>query len=153
MAARMDLVLMWHMHQPDYRDYATREFRRPWVYLHALKDYTDMVGHLERHPAMRAVVNLSPVLLEQIEDYVDQFATGTLRDPLLRVLVRDDSTPLTPEERAFILARCFDANHAQMVQPFPAYKPLHEAFHRLRERGDDSGVYLWDVYFPDLVTW
>lgn len=34
----LTLVLLWHMHQPDYRDYATGEFREPWVYLHAIKE-------------------------------------------------------------------------------------------------------------------
>ncbi|MFO7188765.1 MAG: glycoside hydrolase, partial [Pseudomonadota bacterium] len=87
MAARkLDLVLMWHMHQPDYRDYATGEYTQPWVYLHALKDYSDMAAHLERHPGMHAVVNLVPILLDQIEDYVEQYATGRIRDPLLRLL-------------------------------------------------------------------
>jgi alpha-amylase/alpha-mannosidase (GH57 family) len=37
-AAGVDLVLVWHMHQPDYRDGASGEFREPWVYLHAQKD-------------------------------------------------------------------------------------------------------------------
>ena len=64
MSAPVELVLMWHMHQPEYRDYATREFRRPWVLLHAIKDYTDMAAHLERYPKMRAVVNFSPVLID-----------------------------------------------------------------------------------------
>ena len=35
----------------------------PWVYLHGIKDYSDMAAHLERYPAMRAVVNYAPVLL------------------------------------------------------------------------------------------
>src|SRR4029079_1029074 len=100
MSAPLTLVLQWHMHQPDYRDYASREFRRPWVYLHAIKDYTDMVAHLERHPGMRAVVNFSPVLLDQIEDYAEKFPSATFRDPLLRMLARSDDTPLTPEERS-----------------------------------------------------
>ena len=58
----------------------------PWVYLHAIKDYTDMAAHLERHPQMRSVVNFVPVLLDQIEDYAAQFASGAFRDPLLRLL-------------------------------------------------------------------
>src|SRR5258706_2135305 len=153
MTAPLDLVLLWHMHQPDYRDYASREFRRPWVYLHAIKDYTDMAAHLERHPRMHAVVNFSPALLDQIEDYAEQFATGNLRDPLLRVLARGDDTPLTPEERSFILARCFDANPAHMIHPFPAYKGLFDAYAQGKDRGDESGVYFSDVYFYDLVTW
>ena len=68
-ARPLDLVLVWHMHQPDYRDYSTGQFMLPWVYLHAIKDYTDMAGHLERHPGVRAVVNFAPVLLDQVEDY------------------------------------------------------------------------------------
>ena len=72
------------MHQPDFRDQSPASSRQPWVYLHALKDYTDMAAHLEDHPGVRAVVNLVPVLLDQLEDYADQFASGKLRDPLLR---------------------------------------------------------------------
>src|SRR5512134_2867058 len=92
---RLDLVLFWHMHQPEYRDYATGEFRQPWVYLHAIKDYADMAAHLERHPGVRAVVDFVPVLLDQLEDYAHQFATGRLRDPLLRSLLHDPATPLS----------------------------------------------------------
>jgi alpha-amylase/alpha-mannosidase (GH57 family) len=146
---------MWHMHQPEYRDYATREFRRPWVLLHAIKDYTDMAGHLERHPEMRAVVNFSPVLLDQIEDYADQFATGEIRDPLLRLLAREDAKPFTPEERAYAVGQCFEANHQRMLQPYSAYKNLFDSFNTLKaERGEaDAVAYLSDVFFHDLVTW
>ncbi|MGH9578134.1 MAG: hypothetical protein ACRD3R_11920, partial [Terriglobales bacterium] len=67
-ADRLDLLLLWHMHQPQYRDPARGEPALPWVYLHAIKDYTDMAAHLERHPGIRATVNLVPVLLDQLED-------------------------------------------------------------------------------------
>src|SRR5688572_26597427 len=103
MTHKLDLVLMWHMHQPDYRDYQTGEFTQPWVYLHGIKDYADMAAHLERHPRVHAVVNLVPVLLDQVEDYVQQFATGELRDPLLRLLVQDENSPLNQDERALII--------------------------------------------------
>ena len=43
-APRLDLVLLWHMHQPDYRDAVTGRFMLPWTYLHATKDYADMVA-------------------------------------------------------------------------------------------------------------
>jgi alpha-amylase/alpha-mannosidase (GH57 family) len=49
-SSSLDLVLLWHMHQPDYRDPDTGEFLFPWVYLHAMKDYSDMAWHLEQHP-------------------------------------------------------------------------------------------------------
>ena len=89
MVKRLDLVLFWHMHQPDYRDAATGEFLLPWVYLHALKDYSDMAAHFERHPTMRAVVNFVPVLTRQVDDYLAQFASGEFRDPLLRALATE----------------------------------------------------------------
>ena len=66
---RVKLVLLWHMHQPDFRDHTSGEFMQPWVYLHALKDYSDMAAHLEEHPGMRAVVNLVPILLDQLESW------------------------------------------------------------------------------------
>ncbi len=150
---RLDLVLLWHMHQPDYRDYTTGEFRLPWVYLHAIKDYTDMAWHLEHHPGVRVVVNFAPVLLDQLEDYADQFAGGRLRDPLLRLLVRADDKPISEEDRHFILERCFHVNHERMIQPYPVYKGLQELFTVLKALGPDSPHYLSDQYLFDLLTW
>ena len=50
-----------------------------------------MAYHLEENPEARAVVNFTPVLLEQIDDYVVQInaweARGKrIRDPLLAAL-------------------------------------------------------------------
>ena len=41
--ARLPVILLWHMHQPQYRDALTGEYVLPWTYLHAIKDYTDMM--------------------------------------------------------------------------------------------------------------
>ena len=66
---KLNLVICWHMHQPEYRDLRKNEYQLPWTYLHVIKDYVDMVDHLESIPGARAVVNFTPTLLEQIEDY------------------------------------------------------------------------------------
>ncbi len=149
----VDLLLMWHMHQPDYRDQSTGEFAMPWVYLHALKDYSDMAWHLEQQPGMHAVVNFVPVLLDQIEDYCAQFAHGTLRDPLLRLLARGEDTPLTETERRHAFDQCFRANHHRLIAPFPPYKRLFDLFTAMEAQGKDSLMYLSDRYIFDLVTW
>jgi alpha-amylase/alpha-mannosidase (GH57 family) len=141
------------MHQPDYRDHATGEFELPWVYLHALKDYSDMAWHFERHPEMRAVVNFAPVLLDQLDDYADQFATCRLRDRLLRLLIHPGTVPLATGDRAFILERSFHTNHERTIRPFPAYRALLEVFQALGRHGADAIAYLSDAYFSDLVTW
>jgi alpha-amylase/alpha-mannosidase (GH57 family) len=151
---RLDLVLLLHMHQPDYRDQASGEFVLPWVYLHALKDYTDMAWHLERHPGMRAVINWVPVLLDQLEDYADQFESGKLRDPLLRLLARDAGRPLTGQERALIADRCLDVNALGMIQHYPAYRHLYDLIRNLETHGRAAALaYLSDQFFYDALTW
>lgn len=141
------------MHQPDYRDYETGDFVLPWTYLHAIKDYTDMAAHLERHPKVRAVVNFVPILLDQIEDYVDQFATGTLRDPLLRLLAHPDPVQFSTAERALVFECCFRSNEAKMIAPYPAYKRLHSLYAGLQHDGEATLAYLSGQYLADLLTW
>ena len=38
------LMLLWHMHQPFYKDLAEDVYTMPWVRLHSLKDYYGMVA-------------------------------------------------------------------------------------------------------------
>jgi len=149
----LELVFLWHMHQPDYRDHRQGEFVLPWVYLHAIKDYSDMAAHLERHTYIHAVVNFVPVLLDQIEDYVDQFDSGVFRDPLLRLLAAEDLNHLNSADRDLLLQTCFRSNHTTMVAPFPSYQRLHDLYLGLTT-GDRTGLnYLSGAYLTDLITW
>jgi alpha-amylase/alpha-mannosidase (GH57 family) len=150
---RLDLVFLWHMHQPDYRDHVSGDYVLPWVYLHALKDYTDMADHLERHPSVRAVVNFVPVLLDQIEDYCGQFERGEFRDPLLRLLATPDLGAIGAADRLLLFEACFRSNHATMQTPFPRYQRLHDLYLRLASEGEQALNYLSGDYFADLVTW
>ena len=141
------------MHQPDYRDQASGEFTLPWVYLHAIKDYTDMAWHLEHHPGMRAVVNWVPVLLDQLEDYADQFQNGKLRDPLLRLLARDTAEPMSAQERALLAERCLSVENLGMIQHYPHFKHLFELYWSFEARGQAALTYLSDQFFYDVLTW
>lgn len=147
------LVLLWHMHQPDYRDHETGEFMLPWVYLHAIKDYTDMAHHLEQHPRIKAIVNFVPILLDQLEDYSQQFAQKKMRDPLLHLLAAPDLDRITVNERSTILNSCFQSNHATMLKPYPAYQHLHDLYDMLKEHGDKDLIYVSGQYLADLLTW
>jgi len=153
MTKAVDLVFLWHMHQPDYRDYASGDFVLPWTYLHAIKDYSDMAYHFERHPKVRAVVNFVPILLDQLEDYENQFATGQLRDPLLRLLAHEDPRELTASQRKLAFDACFRNNHTKMISPYPAYKRLLELFTLLNVDGETGLGYLSGQYIADLLTW
>ena len=149
----INFVLLWHMHQPDYRNYETGEFMLPWVYLHAIKDYTDMVCHFEAHPSMKAVVNFVPVLLDQLEDYAAQFAMGEIRDPLLRLLAMPDLEQASTSDRLRVFDSCFRSNHVTMMQPYPAYKRLYDMHETLRGYGEAELAYLSAQYLADLLVW
>ena len=153
MSKHVDLVFLWHMHQPDYRDYASGDFLLPWVYLHGIKDYSDMAYHLEQHPQMKAVVNFVPVLLDQLEDYQQQFATGQIRDPLLRLLARENLNDASDAERDLIIDSCFRSDHNKMVAPYPFYKRLADLFKLVEPGGAVAISYLSGQYLADLLTW
>ena len=150
---KLDLVILWHMHQPDFRNHASGEFAQPWVYLHAIKDYSDMAAHLEAHPGMRVVLNFTPVLLDQLEDYADQFTSGRFRDPLLRLLALPDLQQLDQAGRDLILNSCFRANQQKLIDPYPAYQRLLEFFRLAQNHGNPGSAYLSAQYFGDLLTW
>jgi alpha-amylase/alpha-mannosidase (GH57 family) len=148
-----DIAFLWHMHQPDYRHPASGEFMLPWVFLHSIKDYTDMAAHLERHPAVRCTVNFVPVLLEQIEDYVDQFASGQWRDPLLRMVSAPENTLLSATDRSWLLDMAFRCHAPTMLEPFAPYRHLRDIFNVLRGLDGDGTRYLSERYLNDLATW
>jgi alpha-amylase/alpha-mannosidase (GH57 family) len=114
---RVDLVLLWHHHQPDYRDPSDGRAQLPWVRLHATKDYLDMARRLERHSRVRCTFNFVPSLLDQLEQ-AGEGAGDALFD-LLRKPVAD----LTPAERAVVRGRVTSApSHA--FDRWPAYRAL-----------------------------
>jgi alpha-amylase/alpha-mannosidase (GH57 family) len=128
LTSRLPVVLLWHMHQPQYRDALTGQYVLPWTYLHAIKDYTDMAAHLEANPAARAVVNFTPVLIEQLQELAERIA-GHLRhgnplpDPVLRLL---GPGPVThePTERLALMQACMRAQRKQMIERFGPYLEL-----------------------------
>ncbi len=148
-----DLAFLWHMHQPDYRHPDSGEFQLPWVFLHAIKDYTDMAAHLERHTHIRCTVNFVPVLLDQIDDYAEQFATGQWRDPLLRIAAQPDPLHLSVRNRDWLLDMAFRCHAPTMLEPFAAYRRLRDILHFVRTHDGNGLDYLSSHYFADLATW
>jgi len=125
---RLPVVLLWHMHQPQYRDALSAQYVLPWTYLHAIKDYTDMAAHLEDNPAARAVINFTPVLIEQLGELAsriqEHLRSGTpLPDPVLNVL-GPDPVPQEPAQRLELLQSCLRAQRKQMIERFGPYLEL-----------------------------
>ena len=70
MTVRLPVVLLWHMHQPQYRDALTGEYVQPWTRCTRSRT-TRTWPRISRRTPPRAVVNFTPVLLEQIADIAD----------------------------------------------------------------------------------
>ena len=115
----LDVVIVWHMHQPYYRDPLKNEYALPWTYLHGIKDYFDMPAIVEDTPGARAVFNLVPSLIEQLLDY----AGGTAVDPFLE---KGKASPadLGEDDRVFLLENFFSANRQRMIEPSRRYLEL-----------------------------
>jgi alpha-amylase/alpha-mannosidase (GH57 family) len=153
---QLNLVLMWHMHQPEYRDMRTDQYQLPWTYLHGIKDYVDMADHLERNKQARAVVNFAPVLLDQIQDYskqINDYLTHStpIRDTLLSVLA-EPVLPVTPEERTKLIRDCLRSNQKRIINHFKPYKRLADIA-KTALKQTNLLYYLSDQYIFDLLVW
>jgi len=153
--ARLPVVLLWHMHQPQYRDALTGQYVLPWTYLHAIKDYADMAAHLEAAPSARAVVNFTPVLIEQLEEIAARICEhlqsgAALPDPVL-ALLGPAAVPQEPTERLELLRACLRAQRKNMIERFAAYfelATLAETFATAERIG-----YASDQFMHDLAVW
>jgi len=152
------------MHQPWYQQGIDGDYQLPWVYLHAIKDYADMVAHLESHPGMRLVVNFAPVLLEQLDDYARQLAGWLnngikMRDPLLNLLAGAVDIPTATGERYQLLCDCQRAYAPKMIDPYPVFSqllsPVRDLFpdHECTVTDFDFLQYLEPQYFVDVLVW
>ena len=161
---KLRLVLCWHMHQPEYRDRQSGEFKLPWTYLHVIKDYVDMVAHLEAVPDAKAVVNFAPILLEQIEDYATQVKRflsirskffprerRKIKDPLLAALV-GSSVPNEVSERLKLIRDCKKANRERQIDRYPVFAELVDMADWI-EAHPDAVKYVNAQFFTDMLVW
>jgi alpha-amylase/alpha-mannosidase (GH57 family) len=153
--ARLPVILLWHMHQPQYRDALTGQYALPWTYLHAIKDYTDMAAHLEGNPQARAVVNFTPLLIEQTEELARRIAEhlksgAPLPDPVL-ALLSTEPVPREPALRLEVLRACLKAQRKQMIERFGPYLELATIAETLGT--PERIAYASNQFIQDLAVW
>ncbi|HZT74487.1 MAG TPA: glycoside hydrolase family 57 protein [Terriglobales bacterium] len=117
------VAILWHMHQPLYRNPISGVYALPWTRLHALKDYYGMVRLTEEFPALRLTFNLVPSLIVQIRDY----AEGRARDPFFDAAAAEAES-LDPSGREFLLRYFFQAHPDTMIGRYPRYAELYAKF-------------------------
>ncbi|HUZ46726.1 MAG TPA: glycoside hydrolase family 57 protein [Terriglobia bacterium] len=114
------LVLLWHMHQPFYKDLAEGVYAMPWVRLHALKDYYGMVAMLREFPAFHATFNLVPSLVAQLQEY----ARDEAREQAYELAFKP-AAGLSAAERESLVQFSFQVNVKNLVNRFPRFRELY----------------------------
>jgi alpha-amylase/alpha-mannosidase (GH57 family) len=115
----LHVALLWHMHQPYYVNPLNKTALMPWVRLHAVKGYLDMVEMARRHPEMKMVFNLTPVLVKQILELVN----GEVKD-LWEEWSKIPADQLTNADKRNLLEHFFKANWDNLIRPNPRYHEL-----------------------------
>ena len=118
---RIHLVVLWHMHQPQYRDPESGRYVLPWTRLHALKDYYGMVEAFREFPQFHATFNVVPALGMQLEEY----ASGKFNEPWFSLAFKNGDE-LTREDKSEILSRAFQLNHEHLMSRWPRFVELYE---------------------------
>ena len=104
------------MHQPMYRDPITGVYSMPWVRLHGIKGYYDMISLLEEFPDIRQTFNIVPSLITQINDYTN----GIAKDVFWNHSIKPPAD-LSFNEKKFLLDNFFMCNWETMIQPHGRY--------------------------------
>jgi alpha-amylase/alpha-mannosidase (GH57 family) len=123
-ASHLNVAFLWHFHQPDYVHPEDGIAVLPWVRMHGVRGYTDMVAILEEQAAARVTLNFTPILLRQLEEVVANWG-GAREDRLLR-LVRALPCPLAAADRAYLVGMLLSAHRQNMIAPLPRFLELCE---------------------------
>lgn len=140
----LKVAILWHMHQPDYRDPVSGRTLLPWTYLHAVKDYGEMLRTAAEVPGARMTFNLVPVLLEQL----DRYLRGEAQDVWLEA-ARRDPAGMDLDERRFLLEQFFSVHADRHILPWRRYRELA----RRRGTGAADPHGFSDQDLRDLQVW
>jgi alpha-amylase/alpha-mannosidase (GH57 family) len=141
--------LTWHQHQPIYYKNEAGIYSRPWVRVHATKDYLDMAETVAKYEDVHITFNLTPSLIRQLDD----FANNGVKD-LYWVYAEVPADQLDETQKRFILERFFDANWDHIISIYPRYQELLD-----KRGGTDSAAIdaaltsFTEQDFRDLQIW
>lgn len=139
---KLSIAFYWHMHQPVYQLTPQGDYLMPWVRLHAVKDYLDMVTIVDKFKNLKLNFNLVPVLLDALIDYGE----NGLHDIHSRITI---TKHLTDDDKEFIINNFFDANYHSMILPNPEYNRLYQKYQA--SSGNDITIFSEQEY-SDLTA-
>lgn len=142
---KLSIAFYWHMHQPVYQLNAFGDYLMPWVRLHGVRDYLDMLLILNDFYNIKLNFNIVPVLLDSFIDYGEKNAHD-IQSRLSVTPIAD----LTDDDKEFILNNFFDANYSSMIFPYEHYNELYQK--RFRSEKADIRAFSEQEY-SDIMAW
>lgn len=142
---KLSIAFYWHMHQPVYQLNADEDYLMPWVRLHGVKDYLDMLLIMKKFKKLKLNFNLVPVLLDSIIEYGEK----DYHDIHSRLTVTSVSD-LTDDDKQFILNNFFDVNYSSMIFPYESYNELYQK--RFENEKIDINDFAPQEY-ADIMAW
>ncbi len=141
---KLSIAFYWHMHQPVYQLTPTGDFLMPWVRLHAVKDYLDMLLIIDKFKGIKLNFNLVPVLLDALIDYGE----NELHDIHSRLTI-SPIEDLNEDDKLFIINNFFDANYQSMILANDEYNRLFQKY----QSGEENDISIFsDQEYSDLMA-
>ena len=143
----MKVAVLWHMHQPSYFEADLERYRYPWAFLHASRHYHMMGLLAKEHPETAMTINVTPVLMEQLDDY----SKPSFKDRILDVVLAP-ADYLSASDLGTLLDHVFKLHVPTMINPFPRYRELKNILEGSRATKVHAAE-IRDLQTLYLLTW
>lgn len=138
---KLSIAFYYHMHQPVYQLTPDGDFLMPWVRLHAVKDYLDMLLWVKKFD-IKLNFDFVPVLLDALIGY-----ENGAHDIHSRLTIKPIEE-LTQEDKIFIINNFFDSNYQTMILPNPEY---HRLYKKLQTEGNEDVNIFTPQEYSDIM--
>ena len=150
----INVIFLWHFHQPYYKDNFTGEMLMPWTRLHATKDYYFMGVLLKNYPKIHATFNYSPSLLRQLEDYTGNYKDMLKNEEFLSISDKKISE-LSHKDKLFIIEKFFPAcsSSKHFIEKSNRFKQLYYRLKTADAEGFEEKIDLFDLQdYLDIIV-
>ena len=137
------VVILWHEHQPFYKDLVTGEYRLPWFVPHALKDYYGMVKLFDEFPT-------STKPSTWFRRSLPRFRTTCREQARFFKSPPRPAQDLTHEERRFALQISVSSQSGQYDRAISGYRELWDRFRGSEDNPERAAKHFQPQDFTDL---
>jgi alpha-amylase/alpha-mannosidase (GH57 family) len=122
----LNVIIIWHFHQPWYYSASGNDFLLPWVRMHSVGNYYKMGYILSKHPDVKVSFTFSGSLLVQLLDYVNKGLMDKREEVSWKIARGEELSPYEKFSMLQMPGGFFDINWERVVNVVPRYKELRD---------------------------